>query len=211
MKPFLTEILACPIDKSYPLDVFIFKWEDPSPEILEYFKNPTMEQGIKAFEKNLLNTENDEEGNLLARDLIVLGKKPLPEYLRLILEKIKELEVFHDTTDSVLVPQLAKILSSVRENVKQASDELKKGIAPSEVIPKIELNLNLLNAYKQRLEVEEGLLQCPRCKRWYPIVETIPQMLPDNLRHQKKDLEFLAKWQARVPNDIPREGQPWHL
>ncbi len=170
-----------------------------------------MEQAIKTFEKNLVNTENDEEGNLLARDLIVLGKKPLPEYLRLILEKIKELEVFHDTTDSFLVSQLTKILSSVRENVKQAIDELNKGVAPSEVIPKVELNLNLLNAYKQRVEVEEGLLRCPRCKRWYPIVETIPQMLPDNLRHQKKDLEFLAKWQARVPKDIPAEGQPWHL
>ncbi len=213
MKPFLTEILACPIDKSYPLDVFIFKWEDPSPEILDFFKNPkpTMEGAIKAFEKNLLNTENDEDGNLLARDLIVLGKKPLPEYLHLILEKIKELEVFHDTTDSVLVHQLAKILSSVRDKIKLASDDLKKGIVPSEVILKVEMDLNLLNAYKQRVEVEEGLLRCPQCKRWYPIVETIPQMLPDNLRHQKKDLEFLAKWQARVPKDIPTEGQPWHL
>lgn len=170
-----------------------------------------MEQAIKAFEKSLITTESDEEGKFLAKDLIVLGRKSLPEYLRLILEKIKELEVFHDTTDSILKSQLEKILSSVRKNIIHASDELKKGIAPSEVILKVELDLNLLNAFKQRVEVEEGLLRCPQCKRWYPIVETIPQMLPDHLRYQKKDLEFLAKWQARVPKDIPAEGQPWHL
>ena len=144
-------------------------------------------------------------------DLIVLGKKPFVEYLRLILEKIKELEVFHDTTDSLLVSKLAYILSSVRENVSRATEALKKGTAPKDLIPTLEIDLNLLNAYKQRVEVEQGLLRCPKCKRWYPIVETIPQMLPDNLRHQKKDLEFLTKWQTLVPEDVTREGQPWHV
>jgi uncharacterized protein YbaR (Trm112 family) len=211
LKPFLTEILACPIDKSFPLDVFIFKWEDPSPEVKEFFQTPSMEQATKAFQKNLVHTVEDEEGNFLVGDLIVLGKKPVAEYLRLVIEKIKELEVFRDTSDSFLVPHLAKILGPVRENIVRALDELKKGSAPTALMPKIELDLNFLNAYKQRVEVEEGLLRCPQCKRWYPIVETIPQMLPDNLRHQKKDLEFLSKWQERISGDIAREGQPWHL
>ena len=169
-----------------------------------------MERCIKAFEKSLVTkiTEND---NYTVKDLIVLAKKPVEEYLGLILDKIQELKVFHDTTDSILMEQLTKILTVVWARVNDAITEIKKGVPPSSIISTIELELNLLNAYKQRVEVEEGLLSCPKCKRWYPIVETIPQMLPDNLRNQKKDLEFLVKWQARVPSDILQSGQPWHL
>ncbi|OLS13460.1 MAG: uncharacterized protein family UPF0434/Trm112 [Promethearchaeota archaeon CR_4] len=211
MKPFLTEILACPIDKSFPLDVFIFKWENFPPEVLEFFQNPTLDTITKAFGNTLIHFAEDDDGQVQIGDLIVLGKKPFGEYLNLILEKIKELEVFHDTTNSLLISKLSDILNSVRENVSRASEALKKGTTPKTLLPTIELDLNLLNAYKQRVEIEEGILRCPKCKRWYPIVETIPQMLPDNLRHQKKDLEFLTKWQTPVPIDITREGQPWHL
>ncbi|KKM25652.1 hypothetical protein LCGC14_1592820, partial [marine sediment metagenome] len=30
-----------------------------------------------------------------------------------------------------------------------------------------------------------------KCKRWYPIIETIPQMLPDNYRDEIKEINFL--------------------
>src|SRR5690349_16869220 len=41
--------------------------------------------------------------------------------------------------------------------------------------------------------VEEGLLLCRACFRFYPIIEEIPIILPDDLRDKKKDIEFLNK------------------
>ena len=31
-------------------------------------------------------------------------------------------------------------------------------------------------------EIVEGILTCPKCKRWYPIKNEIPELLPDELR-----------------------------
>src|SRR4051794_26771503 len=32
------------------------------------------------------------------------------------------------------------------------------------------------------VEIDEGVLLCPRCSRWYPILQRIPEVLPDHLR-----------------------------
>jgi len=31
-------------------------------------------------------------------------------------------------------------------------------------------------------EIVEGILTCPKCNRWYPIHNEIPELLPDELR-----------------------------
>ncbi|HMF30952.1 MAG TPA: Trm112 family protein [Candidatus Lokiarchaeia archaeon] len=211
MKPFLTEILACPIDKAFPLDIFIFQWEEPEPAVLEFFQSPTMELARAAFEKPLIDTAESDSGEFLASDQIVLGKKPFAEYLALVIEKIHELEVFRDTTEGLLVDVLACILGDIRDHVAQAISALEHNGSPQELFAELELDLTFLNAYKQRVEVEQGLLRCTQCQRWYPIVETIPQMLPDNLRNEKRELEFLTTWQDRLPEDIPTGGFPFHL
>jgi uncharacterized protein YbaR (Trm112 family) len=60
-------------------------------------------------------------------------------------------------------------------------------------------------------EISEGLLYCTKCGRYYPISEEIPIMLPDELRKIKDDLEFLKKWQERLPDKVIKQGNPWHL
>ncbi|MEO9363928.1 MAG: Trm112 family protein [Nitrososphaera sp.] len=60
-------------------------------------------------------------------------------------------------------------------------------------------------------EVKEGVLACPKCGRYYPIMEEIPVMLPDELRNKERDTGFLRRWQARIPEKILRQGNPWHL
>jgi len=60
-------------------------------------------------------------------------------------------------------------------------------------------------------EVGEGVLYCPSCGRWYPIVEEIPRMLPDELRNGKEDLEFLSKYKDKLPEKIVHEGKPFNL
>ena len=47
--------------------------------------------------------------------------------------------------------------------------------------------------------------------RFYPIIEQIPVMLPDDLRDKQKDIEFLQKWRDVIPTNILQKAQPWHL
>lgn len=59
--------------------------------------------------------------------------------------------------------------------------------------------------------IKEGVLFCSKCGRYYPIIDEIPIMLPDNLREEARDIAFLKKWQEKIPDKIIREGNPWHL
>ena len=57
----------------------------------------------------------------------------------------------------------------------------------------------------------EGALFCIECSRFYPIIEEIPIMLPDELRKKEDDLEFLRKNSKSLPEKIVKNGKPWHL
>lgn len=64
-------------------------------------------------------------------------------------------------------------------------------------------------------EIVEGILYCNNCGRWYPIIDEIPRMLPDNLRMKresdlKRELEFLRKHSDKVPH-IAKSGKPFNL
>ncbi|HEY7696418.1 MAG TPA: Trm112 family protein [Nitrososphaeraceae archaeon] len=59
--------------------------------------------------------------------------------------------------------------------------------------------------------IKEGVLFCSRCSRFYPIIEEIPVMLPDELRDKEKDIQFLQKWYEKIPSKITKNGLPWHL
>ena len=68
-----------------------------------------------------------------------------------------------------------------------------------------------LHVFEEKEEIVEGLIVCPKCLRWYPIRDEIPEMLPDELRKENEDLPFLKKWREKVPEKILREGQPFKL
>lgn len=59
--------------------------------------------------------------------------------------------------------------------------------------------------------VLEGALYCIKCSRFYPIIEEIPIMLPDELRDKKQDVDFLQKNQKKLPEKIIKQASPWHL
>jgi uncharacterized protein len=59
--------------------------------------------------------------------------------------------------------------------------------------------------------IKEGVLFCSQCSRFYPIIEEIPVMLPDELRDREKDIQFLQKWHEKIPSKIIKNGHPWHL
>ena len=68
-----------------------------------------------------------------------------------------------------------------------------------------------LYVFEEKEEIIEGMLVCAKCGRWYPIIEEIPQMLPDDLREQRDDLSWLGKWKAVAPPQVLKEGKPFNL
>ena len=67
-----------------------------------------------------------------------------------------------------------------------------------------------LQVFEETNEVSEGLIICTSCGRWYPIIDEIPFMLPDELRDGKDDLPFLQKWKKKFPEKLLKEGRPFN-
>jgi len=57
----------------------------------------------------------------------------------------------------------------------------------------------------------EGAIFCAKCSRFYPIMEEIPIMLPDDLRDKKHEMEFLKNNKDKLPEKIISQANPWHL
>ena len=69
-----------------------------------------------------------------------------------------------------------------------------------------------VNKNKEKvIVIIEGILYCKKCLRFYPIIDEIPIMLPDELREKENDLEFLNKWKNNIPQKILDNANPWHL
>jgi uncharacterized protein YbaR (Trm112 family) len=71
--------------------------------------------------------------------------------------------------------------------------------------------LKLLEFTTKDQTVIDGVLLCDECSRFYPIMDEIPVMLPDDLRSKKEDLDFLMKWKAKLPQNVVDSGKPWNL
>lgn len=68
-----------------------------------------------------------------------------------------------------------------------------------------------LYVFEEREEIVEGIIVCPKCLRWFPIRNGIPEMLPDELRNKKEEIDFLIKWRDKIPEKILLEGKPFNL
>jgi uncharacterized protein YbaR (Trm112 family) len=90
-------------------------------------------------------------------------------------------------------------------------DQMKKKLMEILACPIDKYHPLELHVFEEKEEIIEGLIVCPKCLRWYPIRDEIPEMLPDELRRQNEDLPFLKKWKEKVPEKILREGQPFTL
>ena len=130
MKYRLMDVLACPIDRTFPLQLVVFH------------------KG-----KSTLNSR-------------VIRKPVCEEYCGLRQEKTSKLDL----------KQLARVCSKCLST-----------------------------------EIIEGVLICPTCSRWYPIIEEIPHMLPDKLRKKNEDKYFLEKYQDSMPKLILSKGKPFNL
>jgi uncharacterized protein YbaR (Trm112 family) len=84
-----------------------------------------------------------------------------------------------------------------------------------------ELNLevfksHMLESEEEKVEeIDEALIRCPKCGRWYPVIDGIACMLPDDLRMDGKqrieETAFLERWKERIPTGILKSGIPFGL
>jgi SAM-dependent methyltransferase/uncharacterized protein YbaR (Trm112 family) len=49
------------------------------------------------------------------------------------------------------------------------------------------------------IEIDEGILLCPQCGRWYPIAHRLPEILPDHLRDFDADAARMRDAAAAMP------------
>ena len=186
MKPWLCDILACPKDKFYPLDLYIFSFEtseEKFKEIITCYE----ERDINNIRAEKIIKIQEEKGIIFIKDDIVLEKSSINNYLNLILSSIGEFETIYDRTPFKASKRCINIIrEEARRNIIKFTDINEfKNLEP--ILPE----LYLLNKIKTEIEIDTGLLFCKECKRWYPIIETIPQMLPDEYRNENAEIEFL--------------------
>jgi uncharacterized protein YbaR (Trm112 family) len=70
--------------------------------------------------------------------------------------------------------------------------------------------LVLLPIDESKEEVNYGVLLCSSCKRWYPIINGIPHMLPDELR-SSEDEQFIKKVGNRFGKYVLKTVPPVYL
>lgn len=71
--------------------------------------------------------------------------------------------------------------------------------------------LELIELKTQGDVIVDGVLTCAECGRYYPIIDEIPVMLPDDLRKEDEEKKFLTKWSSKLPERVVYEGRPFHL
>lgn len=185
MKPWLLNVLACPIDKHHPLEAYFYKWETTDDELEKI--NRDAGKPNKHFSK--------QYGHLSKQ--ITDGTISMAS-----LKEIKD-----ETGNSYTL----KLLADVSKFVARLEYEPELTV---DTLKKYPEGVDILYRYLNLIEVEEGLLRCPECGRWYPIgnsVETIPELMPDDLRDKERDLAWLEKWMEKLPYSVKELGQPYHL
>jgi uncharacterized protein YbaR (Trm112 family) len=186
MKPWLLNILACPIDKHHPLEAHFFTWE-------------THEEVIKKYTDNIgtPSSEHDRNYKQLAKQLTDGTISPTA------IKNITDLSKSQNSKN--LLTRAIDAIVRFEEAEEKSEEALLKECLK---------DIDALNRYMHLLEVDAGLLVCPECGRWYPIgsaVETIPEMLPDDLREKDRDLEWMEKWSHLIPVKVLEEGKPYSI
>ena len=188
MRPWLLNVLACPICKHHPLEAYFFKWETPEEDmriIVEQSRKPS-KFFLKSY-RHMLGQIFDE----------TITFEPI--------QRIRDL-----TGGASSQALLEEALDALRSLIHTKEE----GRSKKEVIANFGPEVDSLYRYLNLIDVEEGLLICENCSRWYPIgssVTSVPEMLPDNLREKENDLGFLRKWEEKVPKEVSERGKPFNL
>ncbi|MBD3228637.1 MAG: hypothetical protein GF329_10675 [Candidatus Lokiarchaeota archaeon] len=213
MKLGLLDLLACPICKHWPIILKVFNFEtkiDKFERALEGLEDlKILEEMTKIIRgKGKIEKCVDIKEKTIQDDL-VRYKLNFDDYIKKFNEILKNLNYIEILVDGISLKvheKVEKIYENFISKEKTANvDDLK------DYLNKNINEIYLVNWYFQRAEVQDGIMLCEKCKRWYPISESIPQMLPDNLRTENEEKKFLEKWKDKIPEDVLNDGKPFNL
>jgi len=186
MKPWLFDILACPMDKHYPLKLYIFLYET-KPEEFKSFFDIYNQRKTDAIKDEKIIEIHEEDGNILIKDNVIIEESPVRKYLDLLISSVNELNNITDKSPLDISKKCFKIaISDIKNKILEFSKNININQI-DEILPEI----YFINKLKIDTEIESGLLFCEKCNRWFPIIDTIPQMLPDEYRDKNKGIQFL--------------------
>ena len=158
-----------------------------------------------------------EDNKLKMKDHNVVSPSSLKEYFDYYLAVFAEFEgITEESAEKVGSNSLKLVKSVIYPKIKKLSEEIKfkdfeefssgkeTDICDNliDVLKPILQGLLFLNYYMFLLEIDEGMLICPECKRWFPIIKTIPRLLPKNMTKTQLDDEFKERWNQKFPNDV---------
>jgi uncharacterized protein YbaR (Trm112 family) len=187
MKPWLFDILACPIDKHFPLELYIFSF-GTIEDVFQSFINNYKKRDLDIVKKeNIIETHRVND-NLFIKDNIIIEKSPIQKYLELIISSINEFDFIYDNSSNKTSKICFNLIKNeIKKKIITSSQNLQLNQSIETILPE----LFFLNKIKLETEIESGLILCPKCKRWFPIRDSIPQMLPDEYRKKTEEVEFL--------------------
>ena len=186
LKPWLLNVLACPIDKYHPLEAYFYKWDTPDDE----------------FEK--INREAGNQNKYFSKHYRNLAKQIFDGTI-----SPPSIKAIVDQTESRHSLELQANALKFLDRLEYYEINTMEGL-----LVRYPDGIDILYRYLNLIEVKEGLLRCPICSRWYPIgssVETIPELMPDDLRDEEKDKDWLRKWVEKIPESIKSDGKPFKL
>ncbi len=70
--------------------------------------------------------------------------------------------------------------------------------------------LELFDIGSTDTDVQEAVLYCHLCKRWFPILEGIPSLMPDKFRDPQQ-VNLLLRNSNKLPEQIVRNGKPFNI
>jgi len=206
MKPWLFNMLACPICKSFPLNLFIFSY-DSDEEIFNKYLDAYKKRDL-IYQKEHKVLDIVKEDNIYLNDNIIIEKNPLEGYLDKLKSILEEIRYIKDISSYNLSKEcftLAK--GEIKKKIIAFSEDIEGNIL-NHLLPE----LIFLNRLFVETEIQTGLLFCGNCNRWYPIIDTIPRMLPDKYRTKEKDLEFLKEYKDVLTADfLKKDLKPFSL
>jgi uncharacterized protein YbaR (Trm112 family) len=143
--------------------------------IKEYFKSYS--NFLKEFQE--ITDESDESNNKHANKLYAIVKNEVSQKILHFInnESLSEYDNIKDSDEKLIV-------NSLMEKIQPIFQELL-----------------LLNYYFFIMEINEALLICPKCKRWYPVIQSIPRLFPKTMARQEMDIAFKEKWMSKYPKD----------
>ena len=124
MKPWLFDILACPIDKHWPLKLHIFSFETES-DIFNQFLKIYEERDLEIIKNEGIIKSSKKNETLWIKDNVIIEETPVKTYLELIIASIDELDHVSDNSSHDVSKKCLRIINTeIKEAIRSFLSQL---------------------------------------------------------------------------------------